>query len=116
MQPNEINQRKSDRRGLRVPGKLLLQGTGRPLDVRTRDLSSEGMGVVSHLNLKPHQHCTVEFSLPLIPKRVNVGPVEAVISYTVCSSTVDGFLVGLKFLSVRDDDMNLIRAYLDPRR
>jgi hypothetical protein len=88
----------------------VLTALGRQVPARTLDISKEGLGLTSDLNVPVGTKCTVAFSLLVgahgHPVKLNALAVDTVMS------GFDGFRIGLSLLSVSADDRRLIEQFL----
>lgn len=87
-----------------------LTALGRQVPARTLDISKEGLGITSDLNVPVGTKCTIAFSLLVGPRGHRVQ-LNALAVDTVMSG-FDGFRIGLSLLSVSPDDRKLIEQFL----
>lgn len=87
-----------------------LTAMGRQVPARTLDISKEGLGITSDLNVPVGTKCKIAFSL-LIGPRGHPMQLNALAVDTVMSG-FDGFRIGLSLLSVSPDDRRLIEQFL----
>lgn len=108
--PNEASNRRSfQRKALRQPATIV--HAGQPLQVRTWDLSLEGMSLVSPRPVPPGRHCSVSFFVPRAGGDLSVTvPLKIVYSsYT----GPEAFKVGAVFDSPDADVAEVIRSFVD---
>ena len=87
-----------------------LTAMGRQVPARTLDISKEGLGITSDLNVPVGTKCTIAFSL-LIGPRGHPVHLNAIAADTVMSG-FDGFRIGLSLQSLSPHDRNLIEQFL----
>lgn len=102
------DRRANPRKPLRTAA--MLTALGRQVPARTLDISKEGLGLTSDLNVPVGTKCTVAFSL-LVGTRGHPVQLNALAVDTVMSG-FDGFRIGMALLSVSADDRRLIEQYL----
>ena len=87
--------RNSPRKTLRCHAKLIVPGAGQ-LNVRTADISMEGVSVFVSEQLRAGQACSIAFDVTTPTGKVRSLNLEAKVIYSILSST-DGFRTGLQF-------------------
>ncbi len=108
--PNEASNRRSfQRKALRQPATIV--HADQTLQVRTWDLSLEGMSLLSPRPMPPGRHCSVSFVVPLAGGERNVTlPLKIVYSsYT----GPEAFKVGAVFASLDAEVAEAIRSFVE---
>jgi hypothetical protein len=96
--PFDAERRSSDRRPLRVRAEVLLPGDQR-FEVRTTDISINGVGIVASANPQKGAVFDVQFSIPLKPTGSLALSARAQVIHSILSRDEGGFKIGLQFLS-----------------
>lgn len=108
--PNEASNRRSfQRKALRQPATIV--HADQTLQVRTWDLSLEGMSLLSPRPMPPGRHCSVSFVVPLAGgERTVTLPLKIVYSsYT----GPEAFKVGAVFASLDAEVAEAIRSFVE---
>jgi hypothetical protein len=108
--PNEASNRRSyQRKALRQSATVV--HAEQSVQVRTWDLSREGMSLLSPRPMPPGRHCSVSFTVPLAGGERSVTvPLKIVYSsYT----GPEAFKVGAVFASLDADVAEAIRSFVD---
>ena len=103
--------RRSKRTLYRSHAKLLLPGHD-AIEVRTVDVSSGGVGVVSPLNLLPGLPCEIHLHFRKIPIGMENIAVRSRIAYCVLSGKEQGFLIGVQFVEPPQEALQVIDRYI----
>lgn len=106
-----IEQRKTERRVLRVPATLLLPG-GQTFAVQTIDISLGGLGILAPAHAPNGARLSVQVGLPTTagaPVRIS-APVTVI--HSVLSRDHDAFKVGLQFGALDPKTESAIRHYI----
>lgn len=86
---------------------------GRPeMEVRSVDISTTGMSVVSDLNLAASTACSVAFSLPQADGSSHKVALSASVAHSTYSGQRMGFVNGLQFRSVPSDLQAALMRYV----
>lgn len=101
------------RKPFRSPAFLAVPGRP-PASVRTVDISSGGVGILSADNPPPKTVCTVRLALPVKGRGTVVFDVQARVAHSIYSSKGGGFQIGLQFTQLTPDLAAAIVGYLDP--
>lgn len=83
-----------------------------PVEVRTTDISIEGLGIVAAVNPRPGTGFTVQFMLPMqamgaVPIEVNVK-----VANSVLAGSESGFKIGLKFVNPDAKTQAVLKQFL----
>jgi hypothetical protein len=103
--------RRADRKMLRTFAQLMLPNSSQFV-VRTYDLGSDGISVVSSVNLRLKSKCEIVFRLPVAGRLSDGIRASASVSHSILSRQQDGFMIGLYFSEIQEPDLQLIRAYM----
>lgn len=109
--PPPAEQRKTERRALRVPATLKLPG-GKTFTVQTLDISLGGLGILAPANARNGARLAVQVTLPAAagaPVRIEV---PVVVAHSILSRELDAFKVGLQFRSLDPKAESAIRHYV----
>jgi c-di-GMP-binding flagellar brake protein YcgR len=101
----------STRRYLRTQAVVRFDGN-RSLLVQTLDISADGISVVAPENLQPGTVFEIRPRLPQKQGGITKIQSRATVAYTVLSSAVDGFKVGLRFVEISASTAAAIQSYL----
>lgn len=86
---------------------------GRPeIEVRSIDIGTGGMGMVSELNLAPGTPCNLAFSLPQPDGSWHKAQVAGTVAYSTYSSKRNGFVNGVRFMGMSAALLAAVEAYL----
>jgi c-di-GMP-binding flagellar brake protein YcgR len=78
----------------------LLLPDQQPLEVRTFDIGLGGVAIVASGNPPTHSSCALRLTIPVRPQGSAIVEVQAKVVYSVLSTTEDGFMIGLQFISL----------------
>lgn len=99
-QNSDNNRRASERKIFYSFGKLIFADQ-QPVDVRTLDLSTEGISIVCAINAKENTEWWLEIKLP-INHKFEVFQIKGKVTNSIYSGESDGFRVGLVFLNASE--------------
>jgi c-di-GMP-binding flagellar brake protein YcgR len=103
--------RQTERKPLSV--RVRFTPAGRPeMEVRSVDISTTGMSVVSDLNLAASTACSVAFSLPQADGSSYKVTLTARVAHSTYSGQRMGFLNGLQFKSVPAETQAALARYV----
>ncbi len=107
----EADRRKVQRKPLRVKADVIL-AAGQSYEVRTIDISAEGVGIVASANPRLGTPFDLRFSIPLKPTGSAAVAARAKVIHSVLSRDEAGFKIGLKFVSPDAQLTAAIRQFL----
>lgn len=107
--PHEKRQHK--RRWLQTTANVMVAGRS-PLEVRTSDISVGGLGIVAPANPPQNLIVTVRLALPMPGSKLVPIEVTGRVVYSVLSRQHGGFSIGLSFMSVSPQVLQVIDAYV----
>ncbi|WP_298234990.1 PilZ domain-containing protein [uncultured Azohydromonas sp.] len=105
------DRRKFKRTLYRSHARLLLPDLD-AIEVRTVDISSGGVGIVSPLNLLPGTPCEIHLRFRKIPIGMENVAMQAQVAYCVLSGREQGFLSGIQFVEPSREALKAIDRYI----
>jgi len=114
-EPNsENNRRATERKIFHSFGKLIFADQT-PIDVRTLDLSMDGVRIVCSINAKENTEWWLEIKLA-INNKYEVFQVKGKVTNSIYSGELDGFRVGLVFQNTSDKMKTALKETLATKR
>jgi c-di-GMP-binding flagellar brake protein YcgR len=86
--------------------------TGQVFEVRTTDISAEGLGIVAAANPKSGTRLKVRVTLPTRPTGTTTFEASARVVHSILAGGADGFKIGLQFSDLTPEIAATIRKYL----
>ncbi len=113
--PFESDRRQFERRPLRTVAVMTLTGQASGVasyDVRTADISTGGLAVVSQKHVLPGSRVSVWVRLPGGGAPGKALEVMAEVMHSILAGSVDGFKVGLSFVELNASATETIAQYI----
>jgi hypothetical protein len=86
--------------------------TGQVFDVRTTDISVEGLGIVAAANPRNGTTFRIQVTLPMRPTGTTTFETTAKVVQSILAGEEDGFRIGLKFSGLTPEIEAAIRKYM----
>jgi hypothetical protein len=109
--PSDSDRRRKERKPLSVRARMALQGKP-PLEIRTFDINTGGVGVITEVNLPVHTLCNVFFKLPQPDGTFFNVAAAGTVTHCTFSRTRMGFTVGVMFQEVPEMLLYAINTYM----
>lgn len=107
------NPERRQRQRVALRGTAYLALTGhQPVEVRTVDISIDGVGVVGSANPPAGLTCLIRLAIPVKPRGSTPIEVEAKVTHSVFSQGGGGFLIGLQFVGLSPTATSAIKQFL----
>ena len=104
--------RKSVRRVLRTTAVVILNES-QTFEVRTVDVSINGMAIVAPANPKPGVVFYIRFKVPLKNKGYENFESKARVVHSIYSSSESGFKIGLNFIQLPQNFATLLEKFIE---
>ncbi len=106
-----VDRRQTERKRFRALGELRLPNQ-QVVPMRTFDISVDGIGVVSSLNLRLETLCWIKVRAPILGAGMDVLQLHARVTHSVLSAKEAGFMLGMDFENPPAAAVSLIRQYV----
>jgi len=110
--PKAVGERRRQaRRSLKGAARVMLP-TGQAFEVRTTDISVEGIGIVAAANPRSGTTFTIQVTLPTRPTGATTFEAKAKVVHSILAGEEDGFKIGLTFSDITPEIEAAIQKYV----
>ncbi|MDZ5458272.1 PilZ domain-containing protein [Azohydromonas lata] len=106
-----VDRREAERKRFRALAELRLPNQ-QVVPVRAFDISADGIGVVSPLNIRLETLCQIKVRTPILDAGIEVFQLRARVTHSVLSAKEAGFMLGLDFENPPAAAVNVIKQYV----